>query len=555
MNSKSLNRLAQFRMTQGAWLISQLLVLSNLLLIQPVYAEGQAEPQVAEPVAEEQAPPSFDLFRVQVDGNTVLDQRLVEKTVYPFLGPNKSIDDVEKVRRALEEVYAKQGFSTVVVEIPEQEVVENAVRLDVVEGNVERLKITGSRYYSLGQIRAKLPALAKGQVPNMPVVQEQLAKLAEESPDRQVTPIFRAGSTPGKTEVELRVKDELPLHGSVEMNGRNNEYTTRSRLNASIRYDNLWQRFHSASLQFQTAPENNDEMEVWSGTYVLPTGWADTRLAMYGIGISSNTNLGTSIGGLSVLGTGSIYGARLIKPLFTEDNFSNSLTFGFDYKNFNQGVTVQGRDLKPSPISYAAFHVGYDSSWKFKKAITSLSSGVHFSVRGLGNDPQEFSNRRKGGKPNYAYFTSELKHLQELPWDLRLAARVSGQISSTPLISNEQFAVGGAQTVRGYFQTQQLGDDGMNFSLEFQSPQLKQAEWAFMQNLRAHVFFDYAYLWILQPQLSNPSFYKLAGIGTGLRLQLFKHWIGELDWAYPLYQQGTVDVGNQRVDFRLAYEF
>jgi hypothetical protein len=40
-----------------------------------------------------------------------------------------------------------------------------------------------------------------------------------------------------------------------------------------------------------------------------------------------------------------------------------------------------------------------------------------------------------------------------------------------------------------------------------------------------------------------------------MRLQFFKHWLGEFDWAYPLEKQGTVDVGNQRVDFRLAYEF
>jgi hypothetical protein len=38
-------------------------------------------------------------------------------------------------------------------------------------------------------------------------------------------------------------------------------------------------------------------------------------------------------------------------------------------------------------------------------------------------------------------------------------------------------------------------------------------------------------------------------------MQFFTHWMGEFDWAYPLKQQGSVDVGNQRVDFRVAYEF
>jgi hemolysin activation/secretion protein len=90
--------------------------------------------------------------------------------------------------------------------------------------------------------------------------------------------------------------------------------------------------------------------------------------------------------------------------------------------------------------------------------------------------------------------------------------------------------------------------------VEFQSPAFNDEDW-FIKNLRGHLFMDYAYLWIQQPAEQNPSFYHLAGTGAGLRMQLFKNWIGELDWAYPLYQQGTVDVGNQRVDFRLAYEF
>ncbi len=520
-----------------------------LAFFTPVWAQEPAGAQQPE------VKPSFDMLEMQVDGNTVLDQQLVEKTLYPFLGTGKTVDDVEKARQTLEAVYKEKGYPTVLVDIPEQDVVAGSVRLQVVEGVIERLKITGSRYFYLGKIREKVPALAAGQVPYMPNVQEQVGELGKESSDRQVTPVFRAGTTPGKTEVELRVKDELPLHGSVEMNGRNSENTSRTRLIGSVRYDNLWQRFHSASLQYQVSPENADEVEVWSGTYVLPTGWADTRLAMYGIGISSSTQLGASVGGLSVLGTGAIYGARLIKPLPGINAYNHSLNVGFDYKSFNQGITQQGQDQQTSPISYAPFLVGYDGSWRYPGVTTSLSSAIHFSVNGVGSDQQEFENRRFKAKAGYAYFTTELKHLRELPWDMRLAARVSGQASDSPLISNEQFAVGGPQSVRGYHQTQQLGDDGVNWSVELQSPQLKAQDWDFAQNLRAHLFFDHAYLWVQHPLPLNPVYYQLAGAGAGLRMQFFKHWLGEFDWAYPLYRQGTVDVGNQRVDFRLAYEF
>lgn len=518
----------------------------------PLPASPPAPASAPEPAGEQ---PVFDILDYQVDGNTVLDVESVERAVYPHLGPGKGIADVEKARAALEAAYRDKGYPTVVVDIPEQDVNEGVVRLQVVEGTVETLHITGSRYYALGKIREGVPALAEGQVPYMPAVQEQVAKLAQETSDRTVTPIFRAGTTPGKMEVELRVKDELPLHGSVETNGRNTEGTTRSRLIGSIRYDNLWQKYHSASLQYQVSPENADEVEVWSGTYVLPTGWADTRLALYGIGISSNTQLGAAVGGTTVVGTGNIWGLRFIKPLPTVGDYLQSLVLGFDYKNFDQGVTLVGQDTGNTPIEYAPFTVGYEATWRHEEAITSLSAAGHFSIRGLGNNSQEFEDKRFNAKPDYVYFTADLKHQQRLPYDLMLVARASGQIADQPLISNEQFAAGGTGSVRGYYQTQQLGDDGVNLSLELHSPKLLPDDWEYVQYLRALAFFDWAYLWIEDPLPANPSHYQLAGTGLGLRAQIFKHFVGELDWGYPFYKQGTVRPGDNRIDFRVAYEF
>ena len=519
-------------------------------------ANDTAKPQTA-PVTEAAAEknPGFNIFDFQIDGNTVLDEESLERAVYPFLGPDKTVDDVEKARAALEEAYRKKGYPTVLVSIPEQDVKADQVRLDVLEGSVETLHITGSRYHQLGSIRDSVPALAEGQVPNMPEVQKQVGALAQQSADRSVTPVLRAGSTPGKMEVELKIKDELPLHGSVEMNSRSSANTSYTRLIGSVRYDNLWQKFHSASLQYQVSPENRDEVEVWSGTYVLPTGWADTRLALYGIGISSNTQLGVNVGGMSVVGAGSIYGARLVKPLPGSDNFLQSLTAGIDYKSFGQGVKIAGQDSAPSSISYTSFMTGYDGSWRAESRTTSLNLAAHFSIRGLGNDEQEFSSKRQDASPNFLYLSTDLKHQQILPLDFRLLARAGGQASMSELISNEQFSAGGPQSVRGYHQTELLGDQGVNLSLELHTPKLAPADGEKLQNIRLLTFVDWANLWTHNPIAPTPGLTKLASAGMGMRMQMLKHFIGELDWAYPLYQQGTVNVGAQRVDFRMVYEF
>lgn len=103
-------------------------------------------PALAEPpgpapkAAEAEATPRFDVWEYRVEGNTVLDPKVIEKTVYGYLGPGKTIDDVEKARAALEKVYHDAGYAAALVDIPEQDVNEGVVVL-----TVGRVGSTGSR--------------------------------------------------------------------------------------------------------------------------------------------------------------------------------------------------------------------------------------------------------------------------------------------------------------------------------------------------------------------------------------------------------------------------
>ena len=151
-------------------------------------------------------PATFDLLELRVKGSTKVDKRQLEHTIYPFLGPKKSLDNVELARAALEELYKTQGYQTVLVDIPEQDVKNGIVYLQVIEGKVSRLKVKDSRYFAMGKIKAGVPELAEGNVPHFPTMQKQLTELSGQSPDRKIQPILRAGDTPGTLEVDLKVK-------------------------------------------------------------------------------------------------------------------------------------------------------------------------------------------------------------------------------------------------------------------------------------------------------------------------------------------------------------
>jgi hemolysin activation/secretion protein len=503
----------------------------------------------------------FDVWEFRIEGNTILDNQVIEKTVYQFLGNNKNIATVEEARGALEKAYHDAGYQAALVDIPEQDVREGVVILKVTEGSVDRLRVTGSRYFSPGHIKEKVPALAEGKPLNLPEAQKELSKLSAESPDRQVTPVMRAGTTPGTIDIDLEVKDELPIHGSVELNARNSINTTRLRLPVMLRYDNLWQLNHSASLQYQVSPEDTQNVQVWSGTYVMPIEAIGSRLAMYGIGLDSSSDV-TTAGSLNVVGNGNIFGLRLNKPLEENKDIIQTLSFGWDYKDFGQSINPIGDTSQPgqsSPVQYSPFQLGYSASlYQEGGSLSQLNTELNFNFAGMGSSYEQFAKRRYGATPNYFYLAGEVKHKQALPEDLALQVRLSGQVANEPLISNEQMGAGGMLTVRGYHEVERLGDNGVVGSMEFWSPDFGDMGLdglEYLNDFRMLAFTDAAQLWLIDPLPGTDTGYDLFSSGAGFRLRAFRGLVSELYWEYPFVGTQYVQPGQQRIDFRVAYEF
>lgn len=496
----------------------------------------------------------FDLNEIRVEGSTVLPQEQVEEAVYPFVGPDKTSDDVEKARAALEALYQKSGFATVSVLIPAQHVSQSGgvVQLQVIERPVGRLRVTGSRYFLPSAIRAGARSVAPGTVPNLNDVTRDLAALNGQA-DRQVQPSLHAGRRPNTVDVDLDVTDTLPLHGSLELNNRYNADTTPLRLAASISYDNFFQRGDTGSISYQVAPENVRDAEVESASYLfhLP----QSRLSLLMTYLHSNSNV-TALGTTDVAGRGTSAGFRLLIPLGSTTSFSHSFSIGWDYKRYYELDTfTTTKQVTSAPITYYPLSAGYAADWTGEHSTTDLTLGLEFGLPEFGSSHAQFDNKAFGAPPGFSIFRASLTRQQDLPHGAQLWGSVTGQLTNDVLVSSEQLAAGGADSVRGYLEAETLGDEGVTLQTEARSPSIAKYLGGPLKSWRFHLFYDAAVVNLTDAQVAQRTSYGLQSAGIGTRVNLWGYLNGVLQDAQTLNRGPDTRPGTNRVLFRVYGEF
>jgi len=129
--------------------------------------------------------------------------------------------------------------------------------------------IAGNRFYSTANIQRALPSLTTNILLNTKWFQPEL-DAANQNRDRQIYPVISPGPEPGTTELELKVKDRLPLHGRVEVNDKSSPGTPLLRVDTALQYGNLWQREHQIGFDYNFSPQNFKPDGSVHGFYDVP---------------------------------------------------------------------------------------------------------------------------------------------------------------------------------------------------------------------------------------------------------------------------------------------
>lgn len=499
---------------------------------------------------------TFPVRQIRVRGAKLLTPAEIGDAVYPFTGLARNLDDLEQARAALEKTYRDKGYQSVSVELPQQNGTRGIIYMVAVENSVGRLRVRGSEYHLPSKIKENAPSLAEGTVPDFAKVQEDIVALNSWA-DRKVTPSVQPGIVPGTIDVDLIVEDSLPMHGSIELNNRYSPDTTPLRFNASINYNNLWQLGHSLGISTQLAPERIEDAEIYSAYYIARFA----RIPDFSILLTAtkqNSDVST-LGGAAVAGRGETAGIRGLYTLPGFKSYFHSVSFGMDFKRFDEDLTID-KDSFRTPIEYWPLSLAYGGGWNGDHSFTEVNASGTWHFRGMGSGVDEFDAKRFEADGGFFHFRGDLARTQDLPKGFEAFGKLQAQASTDALINSEQFSGGGASTVRGYLESEALGDGGWFLTGEIRTPSLlrkteKNEAGDPLNEWRFHAFYDVGRLYLNEPLPEQRDLFRLSSVGIGTRFDLKENVEGSVEVAFPLEDQGTTQAGDAFMLFQVEAGF
>ena len=261
-----------------------------------------------------------------------------------------------------------------------------------------------------------------------------------------------------------------------------------------------------------------------------------------------------------------IAGLRYVKPMSIDGSFQHVVTLGVDYKDVMEEVTFTDTTKNKgllTPMTFALWTAEYKATWRKPESTTQLGGGIYIGLRDVVNKADQFADKRFHGEPNFIYVKASYQRNTNLPADFSVVNKVKLQYTEQPLISNEQLSIGGITTVRGYFESQSMGDRGVITSVELYTPKLLK-DLKQISDFKLFTFVEGGSTEVLNPLPDQKTNFDLASAGIGIEFLIFKNIKAELNLAYPLKDAcsglcgkavSDVEKGATHTGFDLTYKY
>ncbi|MFG6102515.1 ShlB/FhaC/HecB family hemolysin secretion/activation protein [Leptothoe sp. EHU-05/26/07-4] len=466
--------------------------------------------------------------QIEVSGSTVFGSEEFDPLVQPLEGRDVSLAELQTLADAITRLYFDQGYLTSRAILPEQDITEGSILIQVIEGSIGQIQIEGNQQTQTRYLEQRLGLGTETPV-QLGAIEDQLRLL-------QLNPLFDSvegtllpGEDLGESVLAVTVDEAKPFNADLSIDNYSPPSVGDVRMGIGLSYRNLTGWGDQISLAYHRSTTGGSNL--YDIGYRIPLNAMDGTLQLRTL-ISDSTQTLTS---LDVSGDSEFYEVNFRQPLVRTPREEFALSLGFAYREgqtflfgspfpFGSGPDANGIS-RTSVIKFGQDYIRRDPSgaWAFQSQF-SLGTGLF--------------NATNNGSPTpdsqFLSWLGQAQRVQRLDKNNLLIIQASGQLASDSLLASEQFVIGGGQSLRGYRQNVRSGDNGFRLSVEDRITVLRDQDTQ-SSILQIMPFLDMGYVW---NQNGNPNVQPsqrfLVGAGLGVAYQPLEGLSLQLDYGLPL---------------------
>ena len=504
------------------------------------------------PIASSPIAQAIAVKKVEVIGSTILTSAELATISKSLEGQQVTPEQIQQAAQSITKIYADRGYITSQAVVDPQKVVDGTVTIQVIEGRVEKIEILGLTHTNPEYVRSRVE-LGTGKPLNTAKLEDQLRLLRADPIFSDVEASLKSGSQADSSILVVTVKESNQFGGFASIDNFSPPAVGSERYGGGLFFRNLSGNGDTFTASYYgTTTGGSNQYDL---SYSIPLNPMNGTLSLrYSPSNYRITQSPFDI--LNIRGNNNLFDLNFRQPLVRTSVEEFALSLGYSYQ---KGQTFAFNDLAtPFGIGPEADGTTRTSVIKFGQDYTLRDLFGAWSLRSQFSLGTGLFGSTSVTTPSGSFLSwlGQIQRVQSLGTDSLLIGALDLQLSADPLLSSQQFTIGGGQSLRGFRQNARTGDNGFRFSLENRFVALRNEKNAAL--LQVIPFLDAGAIW---NHANNPNTLPrqnfLAGGGIGLLFTPLEKLIISLDYAIPfvnLSDRGT-NLQESAFYFSLSYQF
>lgn len=465
------------------------------------------------------------LQRIKVEGSSVLPAAVLASRTEMYTGREIGGGDILQLAAELTAMYRNAGYILSLVLVPPQSLSDGTLTLQVVEGYISGVRVEAGEDVS-ATVRESLVRIGeriKASRPLDALVLERYLLAANDFPGIELRSILSPSRAPGAADLTLvaRVKR---LEGFASVDNQGSKYLGPGQILAGVTGNQLL----GVNDQWRAVAVGTGDSEMAYGQLSYSQVVNTEGLKLSASVSRARTQPGDVLKPFDVRGAADTTSISASYPLLRSRNESLLARLTYDHSDIR--TDILGTRVIEDRIR--ALRLGL--SWRVLDRFDGQNTlEVDFSQGLGGTDEGDLLKSRAGAKGVFNKLSFDYERAQFFSASTSLAFGVAGQWANTPLLSSEQYALGGRRYGRAYEPAELVGERALALRIE---PRYVGALDA--PGFRAYQtfgFYDIGKVWrVGSPAAGVPGSQSLASAGVGVRLFLQKNTTATFEAALPL---------------------